>query len=164
MTAVQAFQLTIGLAEDWLRDLRRFHQAVTDAALGRRPLAEEWRSLILGPADGAALTRASADLGKAVDAVQRSIDGVRLALAEARLSDAIISIKQWDIHFERMIASIVGDGPRESKVLPPAYVTLKPGTEAVNKALDMRFETIGTITTARKNFGALLESSLNPWR
>lgn len=164
MNATDAFQFTINLAEDWRRDLRRFRDAVVEAATGRRTLEREWQELFVSSVDVATMSIAAARLTEADTEVGRSIDLVKRALAEGRLDDAIIAVKQWDLHFEKLIAPVVGGGPRDSKALPGAYIVLKPGTEAINKALDIRYETIGTITASEAAYRDLLNSSSNPWR
>ena len=159
MDPTRAFQMTIDLAEGWLAQLTRFRTAVDFALESGRPLAPEWAELLLIDA-----TDAAPILRKAEAAVRVDIDRVRPALAEGRLSDAIIAVKGWSVSFERLIAPVVGDGPRESEALPPAWIMLKPGTDAINVALDIRYETVGQITPPRRRYQELLDGPANPWR
>ncbi len=162
MNATQAFQLTITLAEGWLAKLRRFEATIGAAGAGRRGLANEWADSLLPNMQD--LGHAGQVLQKATAEVAMSIDIVKRALGEARLDDAIIAIKQWDTYFEKLIEAVVGEGPRQSTVLPLAHIALKLGTQAINAALDIRYETIGTISASEIAFKALLASSENPWR
>ena len=155
----RAFQMTIDMAEGWLERLTRFRVAVDFALESGRPLADEWIELLLIDAGAAAPI-----LRRAEVAVRADIDRVRPALAEGRLSDAIISVKGWSVYFERLIASVVGDGPRDSQALPGAWLVLKPGTDAINVALDIRVETIGQVAPPWCRYQELLDSPANPWR
>lgn len=159
MDPTRAFQMTIDLAEAWLAHLQQFRTAVDFALQSGRPLAPEWAAILRID-----LPTAAPILRDAEAAVRLDIDRVRPALAEGRLSDAIIAVKGWDVSFERLIETVVGDGPRESAALPPAWIMLKPGTDAINVALDIRYETVGQITPPRRRYQELLDGPANPWR
>lgn len=164
MTPRDAFQLTFDLAENFLSRVVSLRLAIETCISRGIPLTPQWQEVLVHGIEPHQLIDYAVELKRAEQVIQQSINQVKTALAEARLSDAIIFTKQWDLTFDRVLEPVLSEGPRQSKALPQASDALRPGIDAINHALDMRYETIGQITPQQAAFEQLLRSSENPWR